>query len=252
MNATAIGASPDVTTPEGRLQAYIKLRGSLDGARSAWWYRGIQYGVVDLVPHRLWAVQGVQVSRYRARDDGAFDHEFRDLMFYLDLKSGEVLREFHNPLTGQTIHPPVLRVGPMELVYSRAGAAIKDVQNVPPGLETRWRVDRAIVNGDDLILHEEGHSSVPSANVVLNDFITTQGSLAQATDASLLNAPARYSYCSVMTWTPFMQMGDHPGHLMGRGNGRKLRSSQDLTPAFRALVEAEEPGWFDGVLFPDD
>ncbi|MDJ0928166.1 MAG: DUF1838 family protein [Gammaproteobacteria bacterium] len=251
---TYSGSDFNLETREGRLLSYVKLRASLEGHSSAWWYRGIQYGVVDLVPQRLWGVQGVQVFNFARRDDGTFENRFRDLMFYQDLATGKQLEQFLNPYTGETIEPPVLRVGPMFLLYSSAGASIKDAENIPPGLETSWSVDPAIVNGDDVILHEEGHSKVEQGpmRVVLNDFITFQGSLADLQNPALMNAPGRYSYCSVMTWSPFMKMDGQPGHLMGRGNGRKLRSRQELEPGFAELVLEAEPGWLDDVSFPND
>lgn len=244
----------DLHDPAGRLQAYVRLRASLDGRPRAWWYRGIQYGVIDLKPRRLWAVQGVQVCQFTARDDGAFENRFRDLLFYQDLQTGETLERLRNPFTGAEIRLQPQRVGPMHLVYSRAGAAIKQVQNVPPGLETDWRVDRAIVSGDDLILHEEGYSRVEAgpATMVLNDFITFQCSAGAAREPGSDAIPGRYSYCSLMSWPPFMDMQGQPGHLLGRGNGRKLESRAELDRAFVERLLAFAPDWFDGVHFPAD
>lgn len=244
----------EVTTPEGRLTAYAKLRASLDGSSVAWWYRGIQYGVVDLAPKRLWAVQGVQVTSFTRREDGSFDNLFRDLMIYQDLATGEKLKEFRNPYTNEMVAPVTQVMGPMTLIYSRAGAAIKDLENVPPGMDTDWRVDRAIINGDDLILHEEGYSRVSNGPLqfVVNDFITLQGQLSDAVNPDLVSAPARYTYCSLASWPPFMQMGGREGHLLGRGNARKLASRAELEPALVDQLLSAEPDWFEGISFPSD
>ena len=192
----------DVSTPEGRLTAYTKMRGSLDGKDVAWWYRGVQYGVVDMRPQRLWTVQGLQVTSFSSRPDGSYENRFRDIMFYLDTNTGERLDTVLNPYTGNMVRPGVQRMGPVFLIYSRAGAAIKDKENVPPGLDTDWRVDRALISGDDLILHEEGYSRVTGGPlpVVINDFITMYGSLSEACDSSRVNIAARYNYTSMLTF----------------------------------------------------
>ena len=244
----------DVTTPEGRLTAYAKLRGSLDGASVLWWYRGIQYGVVNLAPKRLWAVQGLQVTSFKRREDGSFDNLFRDLMLYQDLATGEQLSEFRNPYTRETVRPKAQVMGPMALVYSRAGAAIKDLANLPPGMDTDWRVDRALISGDDLILHEGGHSRVTEgpARIVVNDFITLQGRLADANDPNVVNAPARYTYSSIATWPPFMAMDGDDGHLYGRGNARKIQAHAEIDPALLEQALRIEPDWLDGVSFVND
>jgi hypothetical protein len=243
-----------VTTPEGRLTAYAKLRGSLDGSSVAWWYRGIQYGVVDLAPKRLWAVQGLQVTSFKRREDGSFDNVFRDLMLYQHLATGDLLREFRNPYTGETVAPVPRVMGPMTLVYSRAGGAPKDMKNMPPNMDTDWRVDRAVINGGDLILHEEGYSRVAEgpARMVVNDFITLQGRLSDAENPDLVSAPARYSYCTLSSWPPFMAMGGREGHMMGRGNARKIQARSELDPALLDQLRSIEPDWLDGVSFPND
>ncbi len=247
-------ASLDLRDPGGRLLAYVKLRASLGGHSRAWWYRGVQYAVVDLQPRRLWGIQGIQVCKFTARADGSFENHFRDLLFYQDLLTGEPLEVLRNPFTGRDIHLAPQQIGPMFLIYSRAGAAIKELENVPPDLETDWRVDRAIVNGDDLILHEEGYSRVTAGpeRFVLNDFISFQCSASEASDPDRDAVPGRYNYCSFMNWPPFMDMSGHPGHLLGRGNGRKLESLAELEPAFLERVLATVPDWFDGVYFPGD
>lgn len=244
----------DVTTPEGRLMAYVRLRGSLDGASVLWWYRGIQYGVVDLAPKRLWAIQGLQVTSFSRRDDGSFDNLFRDVMLYQDLATGEALKEFRNPYTGEMVAPVAQIMGPASLIYSRAGAAVKDLENLPPGLDTDWRVDRALINGDDIILHEEGHSRVTDAptRVVVNDFLTLQGRVEDATNPNVVNAPARYTYSSIATWPAFMRMGGREGYLFGRGNARKLQARREVNPALLEQVLALEPDWLNGISFVDD
>jgi len=76
-----------VTTPEGRLTAYAKLRGSLDGRSVAWWYRGIQYGVVDLAPKRLCGrVEGQRehVARVRQRAAARVDLDIQQTGGYAD------------------------------------------------------------------------------------------------------------------------------------------------------------------------
>ena len=243
-----------VTTPEGRLTAYAKLRASLDGSTVVWWYRGIQYGVVDLAPKRLWAVQGLQVTSFKRREDGSFDNLFRDLMLYQDLATGETLKDFRNPYTNEAVAPSAQVMGPMNLIYSRAGAAIKDLENVPPGMETDWRVDRAVISGDDLILHEEAYSRVTDGALqfVVNDFITLQGRLSDAVDPGIVNAPARYTYCTLASWPPFMQMGGRDGHLLGRGNARKVGARSELDPELLEQLFAVAPDWLEGISFPND
>lgn len=74
----------------------------------------------------------------------------------------------------------------------------------------------------------------------INDFITLQGSVSDIVDSDNSCVAARHTYQSVNSWAPWMKMGDREGFLLGRGNGRKLSSLEELpTDIHEAILEHE-------------
>jgi hypothetical protein len=253
----------DFDKPENLLRALVKLRGSLDGAPALWWYRGNQYAVVDSQPTLLWQVEGAQLGKFVARDDGSYEHVFRDVMFYLDAETSEFLREFKNPWTGQTHEVPVMRMGPFRINHSVNGASVVMPANMPPGaMDVDWRYEPSFVQGGEVYIRELGKTRIanPAASsgkpgvssrshFYVNDLFTLVGKVADIEDDTP-SAPARSTYDSVNDWTPWLQMGNREGFILGRGNTSKLGSYADLPERLVRLIKADEPGFFEDPDFP--
>ena len=253
----------DFNEPAARLQATVKLRGSLDGSATLWWYRGNQYAVVDREQHLLWQVEGAQLGKYVQRDDGSWDHVFRDVMFYLHPETSELMTEFKNPYTGEINQPPVMKVGPFTTNHSVAGAVVEMPPGMPPGaMEVRWHYEPTVVQGNQVFIRETGttrianparESDQPGVSTkeyfVINDFFTLVGNTRDLLDDEVTSAPAVTNYASLNEWTPWLAMGDREGAVLGRGNSVKLGSFAELPEQLTSLIQQSEPGFFEDPDF---
>jgi hypothetical protein len=61
----------------------------------------------------------------------------------------------------------------------------------------------------------------------------------QAPDAK--RVPCLTGYTSVVSWRPWLKMGDRPGHLMGQGAGRYGVSLESLPANWHAATAALRP-----------
>ena len=247
--------------PQDVLLAKVKLRGSLDGAPQLWWYRGFQYGIVDRQPTLLWQVEGAQLGKYVAKDDGSYDHVFHDVMFYLEAESGELLTTFANPYTDETHEPPIMRMGPFTNMMSVKATRLKMPPNMPPGaLEVDWRHEPIIVQGDDIYIRESATTKIanqakgkPGASdkdyFFINDFFTLTGKVSDLENRTLQSAPAYTTYESLNEWTPWMAMGNRPGMVLGRGSTQKLSSYDQLPDRLRGWIDEKEPSFFEDPEF---
>jgi hypothetical protein len=52
-----------------------------------------------------------------------------------------------------------------------------------------------------------------------------------------VSAPCTLEFHNVLKWEPWMQMGDHPGHMMSTASGRKLASPDQLPANYVAMAE---------------
>lgn len=247
----------DFKDPNDRLIALIKMRGSLDGAPVLWWYKGSQYGVVDRQPQLLWQVEGAQLGKYIKKDDGSYVHVFRDIMFYVDPATDEVIKSYTNPYTSRMHEPPVMRMGPFTTNINREGQSVEMPPNMPPdSLIVDWRNEPVTVQGDDLYIRESATTKIANPDpesekkyFFINDFFTLIGKVPDIENEANLSVPAHTSYQSLNEWTPWLEMGNRDGAVFGRGDSVKMSGYEDLPYALRQNIEAEEPDFFEDPEF---
>ncbi len=95
----------DLRTGRGNQLAYARIQGDLDyGKQKYFWFKGYAYAVqpgkkiVDLI-----GTSGFGVIRLQGMPDGSIRRMCREVIVYTDLKSGDVLEDWKNPLTGETV-----------------------------------------------------------------------------------------------------------------------------------------------------
>jgi hypothetical protein len=95
----------DLRTGRGNQLAYARIQGDLDyGKQKYFWFKGYAYAVqpgkkiVDLI-----GTSGFGAIRLEGMPDGSIRRMCREVIVYTDLKSGEVLDDWKNPLTGETV-----------------------------------------------------------------------------------------------------------------------------------------------------
>ena len=95
----------DLSTGKGNQLAYARIQGDLDfGKPKYFWFKGYLMGVE---PHKkvvdLMGTSGFGVIRLAPGPDGSIRRMCREIIVYTDLRSGEVLDEWKNPLSGETV-----------------------------------------------------------------------------------------------------------------------------------------------------
>ena len=99
----------DVNDPDQALLASNKLFcDNQPGEVSLYWWQGVVYSRIPGEKDRhIFDVQGINVRQCARFEDETrglgFRSVSREVMFYLDPATGEVLREWENPWTGETV-----------------------------------------------------------------------------------------------------------------------------------------------------
>jgi hypothetical protein len=248
----------DFKNKENMITALVKLRGSLDGSPSLWWYQGAQYAVVDMESSILWQVEGVQLSKFESIDNGGWRHTLRDIMFYQHAETGELLKSFDNPWTGKTVLPPIARFGPFSVNYTVEGQFVDLPPEMAKGLSAKWAYEPVVIQGGDIYVRESGTTkiTIPSEDPDnphyhhINDYLTMVGRLDEIENPEIKEAAARNTYASVNDWSPWLEMGGKPGMVLGRGNSTKIATRDDLPEHIIQLVDKHEPDFFKDPTFP--
>lgn len=231
----------DVTTPEGSMQGLIKMRASLDGSEVYADWKVTAYAVVPGQRLRpLFRLDGFNVARMDKQADGSWRMLSREVAYYRDLKTGDILQNFANPLTGQT--DSVLQVinDPVNIAFPVPSPNGRRISFESSGDQLVLRQDIPLlypnpVTPKDYPLESTGESYIASEHFIY---------FARATDVQddkLLSAPTHYSWSRLGPWLPWMRMGNQPGQILYVGHGAKLAKPDQLDPLVRAYTEKNHP-----------
>jgi hypothetical protein len=207
---------------------------------------------------------GFITNRSQVLEDGTVLHLQREVAYYADLHSGEILTEWDNPLTGQpnllhdvvvprmnvrwTTSMPVIRFGDHHDGGDTLNAEQSTAVDTVP-LRLPWTVTGDLVT---LTLDAMMHYPNPlpplqwpreSTGDMINpsEHYTYFTSLAVLEDPEVTSAPFHMTITRVSPWLPWMLMGTTPGHLMIVSQGYKLASIDDLDPRVRAHTQQHHP-----------
>jgi hypothetical protein len=218
----------DLRTGRGNQLAYARLQGDLDwGIQKYFWFKGYVMAVQpDKRIQDLIGAEGFGVIRLRERPGGVIERLCREIVLYTDPKSGEVLEEWKNPLTGETVS--VVHVDNDPFNYT-----IEEFFPLPPqfgGLnqEKPPRIPFVLPwyqHGDWLAMEIHIHllypnalqpdkwpreSSGPMAQV--SEFFQHHVRAADMQNPKLTTLDYNGTWNRTTPWLPWMLMGQAPGH----------------------------------------
>lgn len=224
-----------------------------EGEYSLFWWQGNMYSRVQGERDRvLFGVQGMNIGQcvsYRDPVRGlCYRSISRELMFYLDPQTGEVVREWENPWTGETL----------EVVH---------VANDPPG---RGHVCARDENGnptavsryffkDGKLMHGGGAARLFYANPLGGDFQEYVGGTYHAMELGSSATPIErvlddsigyvndrvISWGRVSQWLPWMAMGSREGWVFFHTAGMRLDSVDELPEVMQAEMRLNHPHYFE-------
>ncbi len=94
----------DWMDPMDNLEAYFKLSNSLkdrDWVRG--WYSGLVFGMLpNNTPDALFGLEGFGMGYTVRQESGAFASFWKEVGFYKDLRTNEIIETWENPYTGET------------------------------------------------------------------------------------------------------------------------------------------------------
>lgn len=230
--ATASGKSKlNLDDPAQKFNAYIKMRGALDDRLVISYVSGSYFGIVGSEVTPLWDVIGATFTRYRKRSDGAYDVASGEIAHFLDPKTGEAPGEFLIPYTGKTVTDPRTNLPPNRVIL-RPSMHL-EAPGLPPGMVVDHVIRDPEIRGDDVWLTEVTRTSMafPGGKEPFrySEMVTMHARASDLAKPGLARVPCEASFTNVVAWRPWMQMGDHPGHLTAIGSGR-YGVTMDLLP----------------------
>ncbi|WP_446831483.1 DUF1838 family protein [Candidatus Foliamicus sp.] len=248
------GPYVDLSTGEGNKIAYARTQGNLDESeQKTGWFKGYVMGVRPGEKIRdLFGFAGWGVSRLQQNPDGSIAKILREVGYYTDLRSGEVLEEWQNPYTNETVSVVPIANDPFNYVISDyfpeppqfGGLNEEKPPQIPFVLPWTQRGDRI-----DMEIHI--HLYYPNAldpakwvressgaMVRVSEFFAFHVDGPQLQNADLTTLPYHGVWNRTTPWLPWMLMGQAPGfcqYAAFMGAGEDLEQVHD-----RALLDYAE------------
>lgn len=240
-------AQIDFTTGKGYIQAQRKIHCSLkDNDPITYMWRGRAYARVPGERDKLlFRVVGMNV-RQCVTLDGAEKGEgyrmvSREIMLYQDPKTGEILRDWDNPWTGETVK--VLHVA-NDPVNGRPQFSLdKD------GKERKFEplvIDDVAFLTFEVPLFYTNVLGGDYQEYVGNSYHATEifdftGDINDIADPSKTTAAINVAWVRIAPWLPWMKMGGRAGLMYFNAVGKKLKSWDDLPALIKDEINANYP-----------
>lgn len=235
-------AKIDLASPRERLEAYIRANGDTSGAPVATWASGRVYAYVPgEKPRALFGLEVLGMSRFE-KIEGGYLRLHREIGFYTDLASGEVLKTWTNP-------------------WLKRDVEVIPIQNDP--VNRRFTVENTsfsvLESGDDVMFYREVPLRYPNpldpatyplnssgefyeAIEMFNTFVQRQA----LADPDQTSVPSTGSWTRFGPWLPWMEMGSREGYLLYHSRSLKPRDGLQALPArLREYVATNYPKYLE-------
>ena len=175
-------------------------------------------------------------------DEYGYRRVLREIVFYTDLETGEILEEMENPFTGEKVRVVPVANDPFNAIF-------KDVWQDPPsygGLNTEKREPRPfILNwqqiGQHAMMEIHVHLYYPNALDPKKWVRESAGPMNRVTETfnysfsqedlqnpDLTTIPSTGVWGRVTPWLPWMLMGQAPGHCLYNCNFADVKSLEEM------------------------
>lgn len=236
--AAAPGASPT-----GRMRTFMLMRAALDEGLISSWMSANYYGVVEDRMEPLFDVVAAVFARYRRLPDGSYEGVSGELAWFVDKDTGKALDSYRNPYTGQVVDVPMGGLSPSKIKFM-PDMSMRLARSVP-GMEFTHEVLGPVTRGDAVWMTERSRSSftVPGQAKPMryseSNIFKAKRSAIEARGATRVTSDV--SFTNVVSWRPWLKMGDHPGHLTATGAGQHTSTLDMFPPEWIAATRARRP-----------
>lgn len=234
------GVFPAADDREAWLQAWMRTQSSLEQQDSPWWYMGRIYAQVgERKPLHILDLEGTEIYWARAPENGEYSISSRTLTFFKAPGSPEMLDQFANPYTGESlpVQPNILG-GPDGARYTREGMVLSERID-PSGNLRRWNWEWTHSGRHVWMMASRGLNHMPQPWLETFTMFCLADDFA---DPAIKSLRSSFSSTYFSPWLHWMGMENRPGHLIWHSSGCKLNSVDEVSPAYRERAERLFPG----------
>ena len=231
--------------PATNLLTLLKFRADTSGADVLAAFPGEAWSMVpEEGNRRLFKTFGIGSSHIEERPEGWRVYH-REVLYYLDPETGEIVNEWYNPWLERKIEVIPIVNDPVNGTFLREGTGV---------LAAPYPY---VAYGDDIIfqwnfflfhksvLTREEYPLYSQSNYQQHaELWGVQGRRSQAMDPNVTSASSTTSWSRVAPWMPWLEMGNRPGIVVYHSHSYKVTGGPgDLPPKILAYTEKNYPDY---------
>lgn len=237
--------------PEARLRMIAKVFGStVEDERHAFLKFHIfgYAGDGNLIP--FFTMNNYVVQKWAPDGDGNFEVQHYEVGYYSKFDEVEPLNDWENPLTGEVVELPHFVLGPVPRAYG-PGLGQNSASFAPDPLNITMIGDRIYIPTlskfkfpNSLKAEEWGpYSSGPVT--FWDSMLVYSANVEDVFDDAKEHVNADIHMQNLVSWAPFLKLGQSPGRTMVRAYGQHISGFDALPADIRSNLEKYTPEIFD-------
>ena len=237
--------------PEARIKLIAKVMGSTEEAERHAFLKFHIYGFAgdgNLIP--FFTMNNYVVQKWVPGEDSTYEVQHYEVGYYSKFDTTEPLDDWENPLTGEVVKLPHFVLGP---VYRGYGPEMgkSSATFAPDPMNITMIGDRVYVPTlskfefpNSLSPEEWGpYSSGPT--IYWDSMLVYSADVRDVFDTKKTSVPAEMHMQNLVSWAPFMKLGQSPGRTMVRAYGQHISGYEALPKDIRENLKKYTPEIFD-------
>ena len=164
--------------------------------------------------------------------------------YFTDLATGAVLDRWKNPYTGQMVDVPVTSSPPTRS-FITPDLQFRSADKLPANVKFDMAAPAPEIIGDEIFFVERLYASrAPEGHAPrfgYNENTTLRAKLSEVDRAGTATAPCQTSFDAIVSWRPWLKMGDRPGCMSAFGHGGYGASIETLPKPWLDATAAVRP-----------
>ena len=220
--------------------------GEKDGTPAVYYWSGKIYARVQGEPDRhIFNGEGMNVRQCVAVEDSKRGKGYRlvsrEVMFYTDVKTGEIIRKWANPLSGEMVDVMQINNDP---VNSRPSFPIT-ADGKPTSISVRSQGRWMFMPFEAPLYYENplagGYQDYIGGKYHAMEIFDFAFDAAEMLDTKNPTAYPSVSWVRISDWMPWMKMRGRDGQLVFNAMGAKLKSFDELPKVIKDEIAANYP-----------
>lgn len=219
-------------------QHWVKTRSSLERHQSTFltWTGSIYAFVPGEKRNCLFKMVGMSVSRCIPRDEESWDFTSRELTYYLHPDTGEILRKWENPWTGELLTVMPVANNPVQGRFKGKFPAQVD------GDRTTFVFDLFSTYPNPLAKEPKFAEYSPQLTYQAAELFKISVPTAELLNPEIISvSQLQLCWDRIGPWVPWMKMGARPGQLIYSAYGGKVSGLTELPQLLQDELDTRVP-----------